>query len=85
MVDNKHKYNKKALIREIKKNQFPEGFRLKRSSIGIDVVDRTYGIVCGCGSKEFSEDSVFRKLFCSECDKQLAIRAMETGWVDEED
>jgi hypothetical protein len=78
------RYNKEALEREMKRRQFPEGFRLKRSPIGIDVVDRTYGIVCECGSKEFSEDNVFGKLFCSECNKQLAIRAEETGWVDEE-
>ena len=79
------RYNKDALMREMKRSQFPEGFRLESGPIGIDVVDRTYGIICECGSTKFSEDGVFRKLFCSECDKLLAIRAEETGWVDEEE
>jgi len=79
------RYNKDAFIREMKRRQFPEDFRLEATPIAIDVVDRTYGIICECGSKEFSEDDVFGKLFCSECNKQLAVRAVETGWVVEED
>ncbi len=81
----KHKYNKEALLREMKKRQVPGGFRLEVGTIGIDIGDRTYGILCVCGSKEFSEDSVFGKIFCSGCKKQLAIRSIEVGWVDEEE
>lgn len=79
------RYDKEAFEREMKRSQLPEGFRLERGPIGIDIADRTYGIICECGSKKFSEDGVFGKLFCSECKKQLAVRAVETGWIDEED
>ena len=81
-----HKYNKKALEDEIKRSMFPEGFRLEAGAIGIDVVDRTYGVICECGSKEFTEDEEFVKIFCSDCGKTLAIRAaVQVGWVNEED
>ena len=79
----KHKYNEEAFLREMKRRQMPENFRLEASPIGIDIGDRTYGILCECGSKNFSEDNVFGRIFCSECEKQLAIRSVEVGWVDE--
>lgn len=79
------KYNKEAFIKEMKKRRLPEEYRLESSSIIIEVADRTYGVVCGCGNKEFSEDDVFGKLFCSECSKQLAVRSVEIGWIDEEE
>ncbi len=80
-----NKYNKEALIKEMKRARLPEGYRLEAHSIIIEVADREYGIVCGCGSKEFSEDGVFGKLFCSICSKLLAIRSIEVGWIDEGD
>ena len=83
MSDNK--YNKEAFIKEMKKRRLPEGYRLEANPIIIDVADREYGIVCGCGGKEFSEDGMFGKLFCSACSKQIAIRSVEVGWIDEEE
>ncbi len=85
MSDSRHKYNKEALIKEMKKKRLPEGYRLKASPIIIEVGGREYGIVCGCGNKEFSEDSVFRNLFCSACSKLLAMRSIEMGWITDEE
>lgn len=69
-----------AMRREL----FPDNYRLKKNPIAIDVVDRTYGIVCSCGSTEFSEDENFERLFCSNCEQILAIRVAEVGWVTTE-
>lgn len=69
----------------MKKRRLPEEYRLEASPIVIEVADREYGIVCECGSKEFSEDGVFGKLFCSVCSEPLAVRSIEIGWVDEEE
>lgn len=85
MSDSKHKYNKEALIKEIKKRRLPEGYRLEASPIIIEVGGREYGIVCECGNKEFSEDDLFSKLFCSICSKLLAVRSIEMGWITEEE
>ncbi len=76
--------NKKEIEDAIKRQISPEGFRLEFGPIGIDVVDRTYGISCECESTSFSEDKEFEKIYCSNCDKILAVRAIETGWVDED-
>jgi hypothetical protein len=65
----------------MRRQMAPENFRLKKHPIAIDVVDRTYGIVCSCGSTEFSEDEKFEKLFCSQCQQILAVRAAEIGWI----
>lgn len=85
MSDSKHKYNKEALIKEMKKKRLPEGYRLEASSIIIEVGGKEYGVVCECGNKEFSEDGVFSKLFCSMCSKLLAVRSVEAGWITEEE
>ncbi len=76
--------NKKEIEDAMKRQMFPEGFRLEKGPIGVDVVDRTYGVSCECGSISFSEDKEFEKIYCSSCDKMLAVRAIETGWVDED-
>jgi len=66
---------------EMKRSFFPKDFRLDKHPIAIDVVDRTYGIVCSCGSVDFKEDKKFEKLLCSNCEKLLAVRTTEIGWV----
>jgi len=66
---------------EMRRMSAPKDFRMKKYPIAIDVVDRTYGIVCGCGSSEFDEDKKFEKLTCSECGQLLAIRTAEIGWL----
>lgn len=76
--------NKKDIEDAMKRQFAPEGFRLEEGPIGIDVVDRTYGILCECGSISFSEDEEFEKLYCSDCKKTLAIRSIEVGWVDDD-
>ncbi len=74
--------NKKEIEDAMKRQFVPEGFRLEEGPIGIDVVDRTYGIRCECGSISFSEDEEFEKIYCSSCEKELAVRSIEVGWVD---
>lgn len=76
--------NKKEIEDAMKRQFAPEGFRLEEGPIGIDVVDRTYGIRCECGSISFSEDEEFEKLYCSSCEKILAVRSIEVGWVDDD-
>jgi hypothetical protein len=66
---------------EMRRRMAPQNFRLEKHPIAIDVVDRTYGIMCECGSVEFDEDENFEKLLCSRCQRVLAIRAAEVGWV----
>lgn len=75
--------DKKNINKMIRRSFYPDGFKLKNSPIGIDVVDRTYGIYCECGSKNFSEDNETSKIYCSECKKLLAVRAIEDGWVED--
>lgn len=65
----------------MRKSMYPEGFTLKNGPILIDVVDRTYGVYCECGSRYFSEDEEMSKLYCFACGKLLALRAIEDGWV----
>jgi len=72
---------KRDIEAAIKRSMFPQNYHLKRHPIAIDVVDRTYGIVCSCGSTEFSEDEKFEKLLCSACDQILAVRTTEIGWI----
>jgi len=76
--------NKKEIEDALKRQMSPEGFRLEEGPIGIDVVDRTYGIRCECGSISFSEDEEFEKIYCSKCGKMIAVRSIEVGWVDED-
>ncbi len=76
--------NKKEIEDAMKREMFPEGFRLEKGPIGIDVVDRTYGIRCECGSISFSEDELLENLYCSSCEKTLAVRSIEVGWLDED-
>jgi len=66
---------------EMKRMLAPKDFSMQKHPIAIDVVDRTYGIICECGSIEFDEDEKFEKLTCSGCNKLLAIRAAEIGWL----
>jgi hypothetical protein len=75
--------DKKEIEKMVKRSMVPSGFRLKKHPILIDVVDRTYGIYCECGCRDFSEDDEACKLCCSACEKVLAIRAIEDGWVED--
>lgn len=75
--------DKKHIEKMMRRSMYPDGFRLEKGPILIDVVDRTYGIYCECGSRYFSEDHKTSKLFCSDCGKVLAIRAIEDGWIND--
>ncbi len=71
----------REIERMMKRQMAPPDFRLDSGPIGIDVVDRTYGLRCDCGCIDFSEDEEFSKIFCSECKKTVAVRAVEIGWL----
>lgn len=73
--------DKKEIEKMIKRSFYPENFKLDAGPILIDVVDREYGIYCECGSRNFSEDAACSKLYCSECEKTLATRFVEDGWI----
>jgi hypothetical protein len=75
--------DRKEIDKMMRRSMYPEGFTLKNGPILIDVVDRTYGVYCECGSRYFSEDTETSTLFCSECSKILAVRAIEDGWINE--
>lgn len=72
----------REIERMIKREMAPPGFRLDKGAIALDVVDRTYGLQCGCGCIDFSEDEDLSEIFCSGCKKTIAVRAIEIGWVD---
>jgi len=65
----------------------PAKFVLDNDKLALGIIDREYGIICqNCGRIEFSEDEGFTKVFCSNCKKTIAIRAVsEVGWVNEEE
>jgi hypothetical protein len=46
----------REIERMIQRQMAPPNFRLDKGNVGIDVVDRTYGLRCECGSVDFSED-----------------------------
>jgi len=73
--------DKKEIEKMVKRSIAPSGFKLVKGPILIDVIDRTYGVYCGCGGREFSEDQETSKIYCSECEKVLAVRAIVDGWV----
>ena len=63
----------------VKLNQDFSDFRLTDGEIGIDVVDRTYGVLCDCGSKTFTEDTELSAIRCAKCNRLLAVRAVIGG------
>lgn len=67
--------------------KYPGRFVLKNDKLAIGIINREYGILCpNCGGINFSEDTKFTKIFCSECKKMLAIRAIaDVGWINEEE
>lgn len=72
----------REIERMMKRQMAPKGFRLNEGAIALDVVDRTYGLRCDCGSINFSEDENLSEIFCCECKKIIAVRAIEIGWLD---
>lgn len=67
--------------------KYPARFVLKDDKIAIGIINREYGMLCpNCGGSKFSEDSGFTKIFCSQCKKMIAVRAIgDVGWVNEEE
>lgn len=67
--------------------KYPGRFVLDKDKIAIGIINREYGVLCpNCGSSRFSEDDGFTKIFCSDCKKTLAVRAVaDVRWVNEEE